>query len=149
MQVRIVVDVRFQYSFKFIFAAVFVAAIGAAITAAAPWLWPEMICLTLTAAGFALVFSQKQPLLFYLRYVNPVVAVAVLAVCYYAATVDVDRSNGVYDFEYFGLFRENIASYFFAKGIFSATAIFLLGKILELLLHAAAARSESCEVPIA
>lgn len=133
-------EVRFQYSLKFMIAAVFGAAIGAAITAVEPTLWPEMICFAATMSALALVFTQRQPLRFYLKFINPAVAIVVLAICIYAATVDIDRNNGVYDIEYMGLFRENIASYFFAKGIFSATAIFLLGKILELLLDAVRSR---------
>jgi hypothetical protein len=59
----------------------------------------------------------------YLRWVNPVVAVLVLLICLYAATVDTG------DFELSLIIDGSFPTYFVAKGIFCSVTLFLLGKI--------------------
>ncbi|MCC7483386.1 MAG: hypothetical protein IT529_00215 [Burkholderiales bacterium] len=65
----------------------------------------------------------------YLRIVNPAVAVVVLALCIWAATHDNDT------FRFRGLVLGGMHTYFFAKGLFSASAVFLLGRILMKMLE--------------
>jgi hypothetical protein len=60
----------------------------------------------------------------YLRVVNPIVAVLVLALCLLAAAFD----EGV--FKPAGLLRGGIPTYFLAKGIFCSSALFILGQLL-------------------
>ena len=59
---------------------------------------------------------------FYLRVLNPAVALLVFALCYWASTGD---DNELLAFLYGGM-----GTYFFAKGLFCASALLLLGKIL-------------------
>jgi hypothetical protein len=102
--------------------------IGLAVTYAA-WRW-EISSLTVVAVAFILIQSQPNPLVFYLRYVNPLLAVVVLVVCLFAGTTD-GASGGV---NYIGFFREPVQSYFIGKGIFCGLALFLLGKVAEVML---------------
>lgn len=60
----------------------------------------------------------------YLRVVNPIVAVLVLALCLVAATFE----DGV--FKPAGLLRGSIPTYFLAKGLFCSSALFILGRLL-------------------
>ncbi len=60
----------------------------------------------------------------YLRFVNPVVAAAVLVLCVYASTVE-DGS-----FMPGAALQGGIPTYFVAKGIFCSSALFLLGRVL-------------------
>ncbi len=64
----------------------------------------------------------------YLRYVNPVVSIVVLLACTYAATTLDDN------FDISGIWAGSIATYFFAKGLFCSSALFIMGKILEIML---------------
>lgn len=64
----------------------------------------------------------------YLRIFNPIVAIAIFLLCLYAATTD----EGT--FEVMMLLDGSMPTYFFAKGIFCGIAVFLLGKILEVML---------------
>ena len=61
---------------------------------------------------------------YYLRVINPSIAILVLLICTWAAMTD----GG--DFEFYRIFEGGLSSYFFAKGLFSSSAVFLLGKIL-------------------
>ncbi len=60
---------------------------------------------------------------FFLRYVNPCLALAVLVICLLAA---VGNKDGNFQF-----FEDAIPTYFLAKGIFCSAALFLLGKLVE------------------
>jgi hypothetical protein len=64
---------------------------------------------------------------FFLRYVNPVLALAVLVICLISACTQ--ESGGA--LSYVGFFKGPIPTYFLAKGIFCSTALFLLGKLVE------------------
>lgn len=57
----------------------------------------------------------------YLRFINPVVSAIVLALCVFAAGID-------------GFFGEPLGIYFLAKGIFCGFALFIMGKILEVMI---------------
>ena len=61
---------------------------------------------------------------FFLRHVNPVLALTVLVICLISASTD----DGM---DYVGFFEAPIPTYFLAKGIFCSTALFLLGKLVE------------------
>ncbi|MHC4506018.1 MAG: hypothetical protein ACYTFI_22210 [Planctomycetota bacterium] len=63
----------------------------------------------------------------YLKYGNPILAVVVFALCTFASMKDSDDKT----WEVGGMFKGGIPTYFFAKGIFCGTAMFLLGKLLE------------------
>ncbi len=64
---------------------------------------------------------------FFLRFVNPILALTVLVICLVAAS-----AHGVQGkFTYVGFFQDPFSTYFLAKGIFCSTALFLLGKITE------------------
>jgi hypothetical protein len=58
---------------------------------------------------------------FFLRYVNPCLALAVMVICFLSTMEDGE----------FHFFEEGIPTYFLAKGIFCSTALFLLGKLVE------------------
>jgi hypothetical protein len=60
----------------------------------------------------------------YLKVVNPAIAVIVFLLCFWAAIWD--KSS----FALYGMVAGGMTTYFFAKGIFSASAVFILGKIL-------------------
>lgn len=59
---------------------------------------------------------------FYLRYVNPVVAAAILALCIWAASKD-----GHSPVKFVDLLGGGIGSYFLAKGLFCGGSLFLTG----------------------
>lgn len=61
---------------------------------------------------------------FFLRYINPILALLVFAFCLWAATSE----KG--DFTPLGFLAGSFGSYFFAKGIFASTSIYLMGEIL-------------------
>jgi len=107
-----------------------VAALAAGAATRFPRFWPEIVAAAVAAAGGILVFSHENPLGFFLRFVNPVLALVVLAICVYAASTDVDNGKLVYQ----GCFQGGIPSYFLAKGIFCSAALFLLGKLLEVMI---------------
>ncbi len=71
-------------------------------------------------------------MLFYLRYMNPIMAIAITSWCSFAAMKE-DHDKPI---EIYGIIGGGIPSYFFAKGVFCGLAIFLLGKILEELISA-------------
>ncbi|WP_145049724.1 hypothetical protein [Lignipirellula cremea] len=120
---------RFQFSLGSLLALLTLSALAAGGIALMPAFWAETLLLASLAAGLVIVLQQTNPLLFYLRYLNPVLALLVLVICVYAGTVD--------EGQYKGLFQEPIGSYFAGKGLFCALAICLLGKILEVLLRLA------------
>ena len=60
----------------------------------------------------------------YLRIINPIVAVMVLLLCLWAATFDDGK------FELIGLVNGAFPTYFFAKGLFCSSALFIIGRIL-------------------
>ena len=63
----------------------------------------------------------------YLRVVNPLIALAVLFLCLWAAM------NGDNGFQPLGMFKGGIPTYFVAKGLFCSSALFVLGRILLIL----------------
>jgi len=74
----------------------------------------------------------------YLKVVNPIVAVLVLAICLFAAFYD----DGEYTPE--NVLNGGVPPYFVAKGLFCSSALFILGKIL-LVLIGGASKSTSRE----
>jgi hypothetical protein len=64
---------------------------------------------------------------FFLHYVNPILAVIVLVICLVAAST----SAGGDHLTYSGFLKDPLQTYFLAKGIFCAAALFLLGKLVE------------------
>jgi hypothetical protein len=65
----------------------------------------------------------------YLRLVNPVIALAVLLLCLWAAAFD-DSGH----FKPTVMFAGGIPTYFLAKGLFCSSALFLMGKILSVIM---------------
>lgn len=66
---------------------------------------------------------------FYLRVVNPVIALVVFILCFWAAT----RSDDT--FNVFGIVVGGMSTYFFAKGIFTSLSLLILGRILLEILY--------------
>jgi hypothetical protein len=67
---------------------------------------------------------------FYLRVINPIIALLVYILCFWASTAGEDSFN------IFGMIIGGMSTYFFAKGIFTSCSIFLIGRILlEILSH--------------
>lgn len=66
-------------------------------------------------------------MLFFLRYINPLIALAVLVICLISASTE-EKNDGL---QYTGFFKSPIPTYFLAKGLFCSTALFLLGKLVE------------------
>jgi len=60
----------------------------------------------------------------YLKYINPIVAVAVLALCLLAAAFE----DGRYKPDQ--LFEGGLSTYFIAKGLFCGSVLFIMGRIL-------------------
>jgi len=67
---------------------------------------------------------------FYLKWINPAVAVVVLAFAVWASLTANDSGAAVVQ-----IVKGGLGSYFFAKGLFCSSALFILGKILEFLLE--------------
>ena len=63
----------------------------------------------------------------YLKLINPVIAVLVLLLCFWAATFD------EWHFKPSGIFAGGIPTYFVAKGLFCSSALILVGKIVSLM----------------
>ena len=66
----------------------------------------------------------------YLRFINPVIALVVLLLCLWAA---VAANDGQVMFS--NLIHGGLPTYFFAKGLFCSSALFIGGKILEVVLQ--------------
>ena len=66
---------------------------------------------------------------FYLRVVNPVIALVVFILCFWAATNSDDTFN------VFGIIIGGMNTYFFAKGIFTSLSLLILGRILLEILY--------------
>jgi hypothetical protein len=66
-------------------------------------------------------------MLFFVRCVNPVIAVAVLVLCLLSAGTHANESG----LKYSGYFKDPIQVYFLAKGLFCSTALLLLGTLVE------------------
>ncbi len=67
-------------------------------------------------------------LFFYLRCINPVVSMIIAFICFYSGFVN----KGELHLDY--VIEGSFSSYFIAKGLFCGVAVFLLGKILEVML---------------
>lgn len=61
----------------------------------------------------------------YLTYINPIVCLIVLVGCFWASTYD-----GKDGFHLIGIFVGSFSTYFFIKGIFCSSALFILGRML-------------------
>jgi len=70
-------------------------------------------------------------MLFFGRYVTPVIALAVLVFGLISASYSGESKN----FRYVGFFQDSITTYFLAKTIFCATALFLLGQLVALVVE--------------
>jgi hypothetical protein len=70
---------------------------------------------------------------FFLKYVIPMLALAVLVLCLMAASLD--RKDGEVVIRISEAFQGGIPTYFIAKGIFCSAALFLLGKLAEGLVY--------------
>jgi hypothetical protein len=81
---------------------------------------------TVPTAGQAILseLNRRLEMRTYLRIINPIVAVIVLALCVYAATCDERR------FKPDGLLEGGIPTYFLAKGLFCSSTLFILGRVL-------------------
>jgi hypothetical protein len=66
---------------------------------------------------------------FYLRVINPVIALVVFVLCFWAAT----KSD--HSFNVFGIVVGGMSTYFFAKGIFTSLSLLILGRILLEILY--------------
>ncbi len=117
---------RFRFSIGGVLLATLAVAVASSLISWMPRLWFEMGSLVAIVWTAGLIATRRRPMVFYLRWVNPVVALAVLVLCLIASATDLGGRV-----QYKGFFHENIGTYFLAKGIFCAAALFLLGKILE------------------
>jgi hypothetical protein len=77
---------------------------------------------------------------FYLRVINPVIALIVFILCFWAATTPEEK------FSIFGIVGGGICSYFFAKGLFTSCSLLILGKILlEIMYHSDKQQDRQCK----
>ena len=65
-------------------------------------------------------FISSMALKVYLKFVNPILAIAIFLLCAYAATKDPEKP-----IQFSNLFAGSFTTYFFAKGIFCSIAVFL------------------------
>lgn len=78
---------------------------------------------------------------FYLRWVNPVVALVILVVCTwiyfggYFVSFDADPSNFAKGESLIDPEETSFGMYFFAKGLFCSSMLFLFGRFLEKYLY--------------
>ena len=64
---------------------------------------------------------------FYLKYINPLLAILIFLMCTYAGMrEEIDKPINV-----IRILGGGLSGYFFAKGIFCGLSIFLSGKVLE------------------
>ena len=67
---------------------------------------------------------------FYLRVINPIIALLTFILCFWAATYSDD------EFKIFGIVLGGFSTYFFAKGLFTSCSLFIIGRILlEMFYH--------------
>lgn len=64
----------------------------------------------------------------YLRIINPIIAIAILILCLWAAVCDEGK------FEPDAVLKGSIPTYFLAKGLFCSSALFILGRVLLLMI---------------
>lgn len=122
--------VSFQFSLLWLVLVLAITGVGTGLAVRFPAFWLEVIAASLTFAVTALVLIQEDRLGFFLKYVNPLLALIVLGICLVAGSTGENGDS----LKYVGFFKSPIPTYFLAKGIFSAAALFLLGKIMERLL---------------
>ena len=67
---------------------------------------------------------------FYLKVINPIIAIVVLGFSLWAG-ISEDGGN----IKILRLFQGGFSSYFMAKGLFCSSSLFILGKILEIILQ--------------
>jgi len=63
----------------------------------------------------------------YLRVINPIIAAVVLILCLWAASWNTVEEG---KFEPGGVLKGGFQTYFFAKGLFCSSALFILGRVL-------------------
>jgi hypothetical protein len=61
---------------------------------------------------------------FYLRVVNPVIALLLFILCFWASTASEEK------FSIFGIIIGGMNTYFFAKGLYTSCSLLILGRIL-------------------
>jgi hypothetical protein len=119
---------RIQYSLRGILLTTLLVAVAYGLIA---WFPPqfaiEIIASAAVVWGGCLVLTRKQPLLFFVRYVNPVLCIVVLVICLIAGTTNTEPNPWIYH----GPFHGEIPTYFTGKAIFCAAVLFLLGKLVE------------------
>jgi hypothetical protein len=118
---------RKQVSLRSLLFTLLVIGVASGLAQNFPQLTAEIIAGSVVFLTTILVATRRDPLVFFLTYVNPLLAIVVLVICLISASVD--NESGSWD--YAGFFKGPIPTYFLAKGIFCATALFLLGKLLE------------------
>jgi hypothetical protein len=64
---------------------------------------------------------------YYLRVINPAVALSIFVLCTWAAIVGGDNGGTI---NIFGIIIGGLSTYFFAKGVFCSLSLFISGKIL-------------------
>lgn len=72
----------------------------------------------------------------YLRHINPIVALAVLALCVYAGSTP---EEGAFTLK--SIMDGGFATYFLAKGLFCSATLFILGQLLLHLMDRGANRT--------
>jgi len=78
---------------------------------------------------------------FYLRVINPVISIVILILCTWAAIhSDMDGSNN--DIKLSGIILGYLTSYFFAKGLFCSSALFISGRTLLGILNINSTKTE-------
>lgn len=122
--------VAFQYSLLWLVLVLAITGVGTGLAVRFPTFWFEIMAASFAIAVTALVLIQKDRLGFFLKYINPLLALIVLGVCLVAAATGENGDS----LRYVGFFKSPIPTYFLGKGIFCAAALFLLGKIMERLL---------------
>ena len=104
--------VSFQYSLRWFVLVLAITGVGTGLAVRFPTFWFEIIAASLTAAVTALVLIQEDRLGFFLKYVNPLLALIVLGVCLMAGSTGENRDS----LKYVGFFKSPIPTYFVAKG---------------------------------
>ena len=71
---------------------------------------------------------------FYLTVINPAIAVIILLLCTWAAIYG-EMSSDAPGVNFIGIIQGDLTSYFFAKGLFCSSALFISGRTLLALLQ--------------
>ncbi len=76
-------------------------------------------------------------MVFYLRIINPVISLLVFILCTWAAICGDNN-----EIHFYGIVSGTFSTYFFAKGLFTGSSLFILGKILLEVLKKGAGQSK-------